>query len=143
MQLYNKKALILSALLLCPLRGQGGPGPAVVQDPLEQLNAAFRGAYARAKAESLARIGPVLMVAGDQLLLSRNQVKVAEELIRPALYHRLKAVAHVPLALQVLLAGPGGPAPERMAELRALRALALAARAGLKGWCAGPVLARQ
>lgn len=45
----------------------------------------------------------------------------------------------MPLALQVLLSGPA-PEPGR---IRTLRALVGRARAGLDGWCAGPVLARQ
>ena len=52
----------------------------------------------------------------------------AEAVIRPALYHRLKAVAHVPLALHLLLSGPvRGPD-----GLRGLRAL-VAGRPGRAG----------
>jgi hypothetical protein len=117
-----------------------GASPAEIQDPLMKLNAAFRATYAGAKAESLGRSGPVLMVAGDQLLLFRNQVKVAEATIRPALYHRLKAVAHVPLALHLLLGARDAGTRERAADLRALAA---AARADLKHWASPPVLGRQ
>jgi hypothetical protein len=121
--------LIVALLAAHPLHGQ---------DALERLNAAFRGAYADAKGAALARGGPVLMLAGDTLQLYRHDLKVAEEIIRPARYHRLKGVAHVPLALHLLLGS--GPVPKERAA--ALRALVLAARADLGTW-AGPVLARQ
>lgn len=111
-----------------------------VQDPLALFNTAFRQAYARAKADTLAREGPVLVVSGDWLMLYRNNGEVAREPIRPARYHRLKAVAHVPLALQVLLSAPGG-APE--GTLRTLRTLAAAARAQLGSWCQGADRVRQ
>jgi hypothetical protein len=111
------------------------------QDPLAQFNALFRESYAAAKAASLA--GPVLLVDGDRLRLYRNNAPVAERLIRPARYHRLKAVAHVPLALQVLSTAPAGPAAERLERLRTMGELARAARVELASWCDGPVLDRQ
>jgi hypothetical protein len=111
------------------------------QDPLVRFNALFRESYAAAKTASLA--GPVLLVDGDRLLLYRNNAPVAERLIRPARYHRLKAVAHVPLALQVLCTAPAGPAAERLERLRTMQELARAARAELGSWCDGPVLDRQ
>ena len=99
-------------------------------EPLDQLNAAFREGYAQAKARSLARCGPVLLMSGESLALYRDRQKVAEEPVRPALYHRLKAVAHVPLALELML----GPAGEPLSRDRAasLQALAGAARKGLE-----------
>ena len=131
---------IKSIALAWAAAGILGASPAEVQDPLMKLNVAFRATYAEAKAESLSRSGTVLMVAGDQLLLYRNNVKVAEAPIRPALYHRLKAVAHVPLALHLLLGARDPGTRERAADLRALAA---AARADLKQWAAPPVLDRQ
>ena len=137
----RRHLLVLFFLASGPLPGQGAPAPAAVQDPLEQFNAAFRSAYARARAESLKQGGPVLMVDGDRLALYRNGVKGAEFPLRPALYHRLKAVAHVPLALEVLAAAPGGP--DRTPELRRMRGLAQAGRDGLEGWCPAAALDRQ
>jgi len=111
-----------------------------VQDPLVQFNGAFREGYAKAKADCLVRGGPVLVVSGEWLMLYRNNVEAAREPIRPARYHRLKAVAHVPLALQVLVNTPGG-LPET--TRRTLRGLAATARAELGSWCSGPVRVRQ
>jgi hypothetical protein len=89
---------------------------------LTELNADFRKAYARSRQDLLCRSGPVLLVEGDDLVLLRNgrrsQVKVI-----PELYHTLKAVSHVPLAIYVLLAAPtDGPIDEqRLADLRSYR----------------------
>jgi hypothetical protein len=129
--------LAAAATLLCLILG-GAPPP--VPDPLATFNGAFRETYAAAKADSLARGGPVLMLDGDQLLLYRNNGKVAEATVRPALYHRLKAVAHMPLALYLLFTGPDVRIREQVAGLRAL---AGAARADLGSWAAPPELARQ
>ena len=133
--------MIANLLFIAMLGGPGPAGPAPVQDPLVELNAAFRACYAEAKTEPAAVGGPVLVVDGDRLRLFRDGVPVPgrEALIRPPAYHRLKAVAHVPLALHLLLAAPGDPSP---AGLERIRALAAAARAGL-GKMPQPVLVRQ
>jgi hypothetical protein len=138
-------ALVLSLSLALPVSGQALPAPgppgSAAQGPLEQLNARFRGTYAQARADRLARGGPVLMVSGGKLLLYRDAAPVAEQPILPELYHRLKAVAHLPLALQLRFSGPeGAPAP---AELAAMRNLAAAARDGLGAWCPPAALGRQ
>jgi hypothetical protein len=130
-------ASVFSAALVCMLLTPGFSG-ALPADPLTQFNAAFRETYARAKADTLTR-GVVLMVSGDELLLYRDGAQAAQATVRPALYHRLKAVAHVPLALHLLL-GQGGGTREQVLGLRALGA---AARAGLERWAFPPALARQ
>jgi hypothetical protein len=127
-----------SIALLCLLLG-----PAVsarAGDPLTTFNDAFRQTYAKAKADTLARSGPVLLLSGDQLLLYRNNVKVAETTVRPPLYHQLKAVAHMPLALHLLFSAPGGPSREQLAGLKAM---AGAVRADLGRWAPPPLLAHQ
>jgi hypothetical protein len=134
--------LVAAALAAAPLPGPGRSAPVTVQDPLDQLNAAFRDAYAKARQESLARGGPVLMVSGDELVLYRHNVRLAGEVVRPAGYHRLKAVAHVALALHLVLGAQGGQTPDG-AALRAIRALALAARDDLKHWASPADLPRQ
>jgi hypothetical protein len=119
------------------LWGQGKP------DALDDLNASFRTTYAMAKARHLT--GTVIVINGDRALLLRPQAKMAEAVIRPPLYHRLKAVDHVPLALYLALEPLGkGPLPqERRARFTALQALAEAAMAGLPKTFQGPVLQRQ
>jgi hypothetical protein len=141
----NNAAFALALILAAPVSGQpvpaAGPPATAAQDPLEQLNVRFRGTYAQAKADSVARSGPVLMVTGGKLVLYRNAEPVAEEPMLPELYQRLKEVDHLPLALHLRFAGPEGPpAP---AELAAIRSLMAAARDGLGAWCPPAALARQ
>ena len=71
-------------------------------DPLVALNDAAHAAYLRAKQEALARIGPVIFVAGDNLVL-RQGARRTEVRFIPDVYHTLKAVSHIPLALDVML----------------------------------------
>jgi hypothetical protein len=87
-------------------------------DPLEDVNAAFRDAYARARAETLRQGGPVLVYQGDSLVLLRDGKRTEVRVVPPG-YHDLKAVAHVPLLVYALLApfGEGEIGPERKAAL--------------------------
>lgn len=93
---------------------------ASLADPLIALNDASRGFYAQAKAAALNQCGPVMIVSGDDLILrkgcSRLQVRVV-----PEIYHTLKAVAHVPLALDVALTAHAGKSPLPDDLLQALR----------------------
>ena len=119
------------------------PDPAA--DPLAVLNRSFRTAYQRGRAETLARAGPVILAEGDDLVLLHDGRREAVTYV-PAAYHDLKAVAHVPLALYVLLApfGDGTLAPERLDGLRRYRAQVAAARDGLAGrGFSAAVLGRQ
>ncbi len=131
MKPLEKLMIALLVGLPRPLAGMAAPEPrpAVAADPLAQLNAAFREGYAQAKAGNLDRSGPVLLMAGETLELHRDGRKLAEEPVRSPLYHRLKAVAHVPLALDLLL-GPAGVALSRD-RAASLQELATAARKGL------------
>jgi hypothetical protein len=113
--------------------------PLRAEDPQAAFNTLFRESYAQAKAASQMRAGPVLIVAGDRLMLYRNGAQSAQAGVRPAQYHRLKAVAHVPLALQVLFTGPA----VELDRIRTLRALAAQARAELGLWCGGALRDRQ
>ena len=132
-----KALLVLPLLAAGTLRGQGKP------DALDDLNAAFRTTYAMAKVRHLA--GTVIVINGDRALLMRSRAKTAEAVIRPPLYHRLKAVDHVPLALYLALEplGPGPIPQERRTHFTALQALAEAAMGDLPKTFQGPVLQRQ
>jgi len=123
MKLFGNIIVVTLLGMAWPLPGQ------VAGAPLDQLNAAFREGYAQAKARSLERSGPVLLMSGETLALYRDRRRLAEALVRPALYHRLKAVAHVPLALELML-GPDGPGLSRD-RAASLQALAGAVRQGL------------
>jgi len=118
------RALPLGLLLL-----PAALGAADAPDALDRLNAAFRATYRDAKARQLQ--GTVIVVNGDQALLLRDGARVAEAEVRPLLYHRLKAVDHVALALHLELLGlDDGPLPDaartRLAGLRGLTAQARA-----------------
>lgn len=71
-------------------------------DPLITLNAASRAAYRRAKETALSRIGPVIFVEGDTLVLKSGDRRT-EARYTPERYHVLKAFAHIPLALDTML----------------------------------------
>jgi len=129
--------LLQPAFALALALASAAPAP----DPLAQLNAAFAEAYRQAKADARAGSGPVLLLTGDQLLLLRNGARSAAAEVRPPLYHRLKMVDHVPLALLLLGLAPDRPVPpERLGELRGQ---VRAARDGLVGWCPPDLRGRQ
>jgi hypothetical protein len=101
------------------------PQPAPAADPLIALNEAFRAAYRRAKEANLAQAGPVILMEGDNIVLRRGGSRV-ETPYTPAVYHILKSVAHVPLALDVVLAPHADEATlndKVLAELREYRRL--------------------
>lgn len=73
-------------------------------DPLSALNLAFRDAYAARREAILASMGPVIAQIDDLLILRRG----GQRFVGPARtrrYHEFKVVAHIPLALHVLLSG--------------------------------------
>ena len=90
-------------------------------DPLEQLNHAFRDAYAARREAVLAALGPAIAAIDDVLILRlRGERHVGPA--RTRLYHELKTICHLPLALQAIVGDDGGElddaARTRLAELR-------------------------
>lgn len=87
-------------------------------DPLVTLNNASRDIYRRAKEAMLARSGPIIFVEGDVVVLQvgTNRTEVT---FGPGAYHHLKAVSHIALALDVLLATrtDGEPVDAAMLDL--------------------------
>ena len=69
--------------------------------PLEQVNNAFRAAYKSARQDALAAASPVVVVAGDDLVLIRAGKRSSVKVVPPQ-YHDLKAFSHVPLAAYLL-----------------------------------------
>src|SRR5438128_906629 len=65
-------------------------------DAYEDADLAFRDLYSRGRAATLARLGPVIVVEMDNLVLLRDGQRTEAKVI-PPLYHRLKSVSHVPL----------------------------------------------
>jgi hypothetical protein len=105
-------------------------GQVAAPDPLVVLNDASRAAYRGAKESALGRNGPVILVEGDSLVLIREKERTEVRYV-PDRYHALKAVSHIPLALDVMLASAGeGDRLEEglLEELRRYRGLIVAAR---------------
>ena len=71
-------------------------------DPLAEVNDAFRAAYRQARADLLAKSGPVVILNGDSLVLLRGGKRTEVKVI-PQSYHDLKAVSHIPLAIAMML----------------------------------------
>jgi hypothetical protein len=90
-------------------------------DAFEAIDLDFRAAYASGRAALLARLEPIIIVDEDRLVLVHRN-KREEVTAIPPLYHRLKAVAHLPLAVWVSLA-PYGDAPLDEARIDRLRRL--------------------
>ncbi len=103
----------------------GRPAPSLKAPPdaFADADLDFRSLYAGGRAATLARIDPLIVVELDNLILihdgRRTEVKVI-----PPLYHRLKAVSHIPLAIYVGLAPYGNTAldAERLGRLRTFKA---------------------
>lgn len=113
-------------------------------DPLAQLNDGFLEYYAARQRVTLAELGPAVALIGDTLYLrmsGRRHVGPA----RTRLYHELKTICHVPLAIQAIVGDAGGSmndtARANLIELRR-RTLAVVDTLGERGL--GPEqLARQ
>ena len=126
-----KKSALAMALItaLCllrgtPLRAQDAPAGSAKDPLLEALNGEFRAQYQQALAEALAPAGPVILEEGDDLILVHNGARVTVR-VKPVEYHELKSVAHVPLALFVMLSFPRETtlSADRMQRLRHYREL--------------------
>jgi hypothetical protein len=90
-------------------------------DPLEQLNHAFRDAYAARREVVLAALGPAVAAIDDALILRlRGERHVGPA--RTRVYHELKTICHLPLAIQAIVGDDGGElddaARTRLGELR-------------------------
>src|SRR3954468_2562231 len=74
-----------------------------VQPPaLTALNNAFRAAYADAKSRVMASSGPTLVANGDHFTLLRDGRRM-EANVGTQIYDPLKTIAHIPLAIYVIL----------------------------------------
>jgi hypothetical protein len=71
-------------------------------DPLSPLNAAFRTAYADLRSQIITQTSPIIVHFGDKMALIKDGVHTEAPSFTPP-YHVLKAVAHVPLALYVMV----------------------------------------
>jgi hypothetical protein len=126
------------------LKVQGQDAKPQTADPLAALNDSFRASYRQARADLLAKAGPVIVVEGDNLVLVRNG-KRTEVKVVPQSYHDLKAIAHIPLAIAMILV-PGSEqalTQEKEDQLRRYREVVVAAQSALNQRFQGDVLKRQ
>lgn len=72
------------------------------EHPLLSLNQATRAIYAEARANALVQARPVIILAGDRLILDRGNER-SEASIASADYDHLKVFAHIALALDAAL----------------------------------------
>jgi len=109
------------------------PVAAARADALTDLNDGFRAIYAETRAGVLSRSAPIIVVAFESLVLIDGATR-REEGFTPVLYHRLKAVAHMVFAVELLLderLAPGPLSEAARARLADLDARAAAAQAAL------------
>src|SRR6478609_1089227 len=69
---------------------------------LTALNDAFRAAYVEAKARVIAANGPTLIGNGDTFSLLREGLRIEANTGTP-IYDPVKSIAHIPLAIYVIL----------------------------------------
>ena len=103
-------------------------------DPFLPMNRVFREAYAELRGQVLAKTTPIIVQIGGALVLLRNGARTEAPALS-ARYHELKAVAHIPLTLYVMLT-PAADAKldlTRMDKLRQYRGLVVQSRASLAG----------
>jgi len=117
---------------ICPLYAQGPNGEGAKDPLLDTLNGEFRVQYRHALAATLAQAGPLILEEGDNLILVHHGERTSV-LVKPVEYHELKAVAHIPLALFVMLSFPqeASLTADRRESLRGYRELMEKARATL------------
>ena len=101
-------------------------------DPLVVLNNAFRAEYSRAKTDALSKIGPLIMVEGNKVILQRKGQRTEAEIV-PPIYSSLKAIAHIPFAVFLIFGQTGSDSlsDTRIVELQDYRKLIVAARDSL------------
>lgn len=122
----------LLALLLCAAFAAPAAAQATGSDALDRLNASFRARYAESRAATLGRTDPVILVEFETLVLLHKGERRVEP-FTPPLYHQLKSIAHIPLALFVMSSQYGDkPLPtETLRTLDDYRAQVVAARDAL------------
>jgi hypothetical protein len=137
------RRLCLPALFLLSLPIEAG-AQVRIPDSLTALNDVFRQAYAGSRRRILTSDAPLLIRSGDTAALVRGSRR-AEAVVNVPVYHVVKTIAHIPLAIFVGVT-PGEEAldAERLKTLTELRRLIPPARASLDGLGLAPeVLARQ
>ncbi|MGD0228454.1 MAG: hypothetical protein ABSF71_39645 [Terriglobia bacterium] len=123
---------VFAGLSNAPLHAQDQGGERAEDPLLDTLNHEFLKQYQQALAAALAETGPMILEEGDDLILVRNGTRTKVQ-VKPVEYHELKAVAHIPLALFVMLSFPPAAnlSGDRLQRLRHYRELMEKAQATL------------
>lgn len=127
--LRSVSTFAMLALMTTAARAESQKAP---PEALKAINQAFHGEYDAAREAALASIDPLVIEDGDQLILVHAKRR-SPVLIRPARYHELKAVDHIPLALYVILERRSGARLDAaaLAELGRYRELLRAVKKAL------------
>jgi len=140
------RAVLVLFVFVSGVLGQSAPPPEGPVQPaaLTALNNAFRAAYTDAKSRALASSGPTLIVSGDNFALLRDGRRIEANVGTP-IYDPVKTIAHIPLAIYVILTpGEGALDDGRLKALAGLRELIPPAEASLDTVKLSPAtLARQ
>jgi hypothetical protein len=126
-------------------RGDGRSPGEPSADPLVELNKSFREAYGHCRQSIVSGSGPIVLLEGDDLVLLHNGKRTQAKVI-PEIYHTLKVISHVPLAIYVMLVNETKqPLDNRcLTELRSYRDKVVKAESALEKWgLAREALARQ
>lgn len=123
---------VFTGLSICPLYARAAKEESARDPLLDTLNSEFIRQYELALAATLAHAGPMILEEGDNLILVHNGERTSVP-VKPVEYHELKAVAHIPLALFVMLSFPPDASltDNRLAALRDYRKLMVKAQATL------------
>ncbi len=95
-------AIAVVGLVLSPPRAAAQDAKPAPDPLLDTLNSDFRAEYQKALATTLSQPGPMILEESDNLILVRNGERTTVN-VKPVEYHELKAVAHIPLALYIML----------------------------------------
>lgn len=140
----DKLSLVTLLALLLSSTWMSVPAAPAPPDSLEELNKSFRDIYARGRQATLKHTHPIVIVEGDNLVLLRNGQRTEVRIV-PEIYHTLKAVSHIPLAVYALFAPYGADeigAP-RLTEIQEYRKLLRSAGKGLEGRVSKELMERQ
>jgi hypothetical protein len=141
----------IPAVLVClissahvPAQTRGAAADPEQPAPFTTLNNAFREAYGKARSRVLASSGPVLIVNGTNFVLLRDGRRVEAKVGSPV-YDTVKTIAHLPLAIYLILTpGDGGMDADRLKTLASVRDLIPPVEASLDALgLPAPTLARQ
>jgi hypothetical protein len=127
-----------------PAQTMAAPAAPVQPAALTALNNAFRSAYADARSRILASSGPTLIVSGDRFSLLDAGKRMDANVTAP-IYDPVKTIAHIPLAIYVILTpGDGTAGDDQLKTLAGLRELIPPAEVSLDTLKLSPAtLARQ